>query len=471
MENLSVELKLDGLLKMYEFLLDQLDEGVHVIDKTGKTVIYNRKMAEMEGMAKSDVLNKDVLDVFKFPEEGHSTLLHALHTGHATENVKQTYFNVNGKEITTVNNTIPIIIDGDVLGAVEIARDITKMERIQENILKRGDTRYTFDSIIGESDALHEVLEHAKRAARTNSSVLIVGETGTGKELVAQSIHNDSPRSGAPFVSQNCAALPESLIEGILFGTTKGAFTGAIDRPGLLEQAHGGTLLLDELNSLSLGLQAKLLRCLQENTVRRLGDTKDRSVDVRIIATINEDPLDAVAGGRLRKDLYYRLSVVTLFLPPLRERREDIPLLTQFFVEKYNQLFHMHVSGVSEEVMKYFLSYPWPGNVRELEHTIEGAMNMATDYSDIEVVNLPFHMRRRMNSLDETGLRADVSDVASPSGVRQPKRLQNQLADYERTYIQKILAKHDGNISAAAREMGISRQSLQYRLRKLDIQK
>lgn len=193
---------------------------------------------------------------------------------------------------------------------------MTKLERlIRENMNKKGSTTYTFDSILGTSPAIQDVIENAKRATRTSSSVLLAGETGTGKELFAQSIHNGSDRSGGPFISQNCAALPDSLVESILFGTKKGAFTGAVDQPGLFEQAHGGTLLLDEINSLNLSLQAKLLRALQERKIRRIGSTKDTPIDVRIIATMNEDPIDAIAGERMRKDLYYRLSVVTLIIP------------------------------------------------------------------------------------------------------------------------------------------------------------
>ncbi|GEO26907.1 arginine utilization regulatory protein RocR [Alicyclobacillus acidoterrestris] len=462
----DLENRTRALIQMYEFLVDQLDEGIHVVDASGKTVIYNQKMADIESMSAVDVLNKDVLDVFTFPEEGYSTLLHALQTGRATFNVKQTYYNLQGESVTTINNTMPIVLNGEICGAVEIARDITQIERIQENILRRGKTRYTFDSLIGESPNIVEVMEHAKRAARTNSSILIVGETGTGKELFAQSIHHASPRSAGPFVSQNCAALPEHLIEGILFGTVHGAFPGAIDRPGLLEQADGGTLLLDELNSLSLPLQAKLLRALQEKTIRRLGDTRDRTVDVRIIATVHEDPLDDVVKGTLRKDLYYRLSVVTLFLPPLRERQQDIPNLTALFVQRYNELFGMQVQGVSDEVMKYFLTYPWPGNVRELENTIEGAMNMVVDNGEIDVVHLPMHIRRRVNALDETPHGDNSSQLLDYASFAQERNLQSQLSQYERAYVLKVLSQNGGNVSATARALGVSRQSLQYRLRK-----
>ena len=460
---------LEKLLGVYEFILNKLDEGIHVVDESGKTIIYNSKMAEIESMQREDVLDKPILEVFQFQSDEQSTLLQALNNGQTPRNAKQTYFNNKGQEITTLNNTYPIIESGKVIGAVEIAQDVSKMERlIQENILKKGNTRYTFKSIIGESQAIYDVIEDSKRATRTNSSVLIVGETGTGKELFAQSIHNGSARASGPFVSQNCAALPDTLIEGLLFGTTRGAFTGSVDRPGLLEVANGGTLLLDELNSLSPALQAKLLRVIQERTIRRVGDTKDTPVDVRIIATINEDPLDAIMQNRLRKDLYYRLSVVTIFIPPLRERKEDIPLLVKSFVEKYNELFGMHVRHVTEDVMAMFQAYNWPGNVRELEHVIEGAMNMSGDDSVIQFRHLPFHMRRKLNT------RGDIVQIDQNLGVEAQDEadfstLQGHVKEYERNFIQSVLKKHHGKISAAARELGMSRQSLQYRLKKLNI--
>lgn len=249
----------------------------------------------------------------------------------------------------------------NIIGAIEVAKDITNLERIiKDNILNKGDTKYTFDSIIGTSENFLEVIEKSKRSTRTASSILIVGN-GHRKELFAQSIHNGSSRSTQPFISQNCAALPDSLIEGILFGTKKGAFTGSIERPGLFEQAQGGTILLDEINSLNPNMQAKLLRALQERTIRRVGDTKDKKIDVRVIATINEDPIDAISNDHLRKDLYYRLSVVSLFIPPLRERKEDIPLLAQSFIEKFNALFELNIEGISEEVYSLFMITTGPG--------------------------------------------------------------------------------------------------------------
>jgi len=470
----------EELIRIYEYLVNHLDEGIHVVNQAGITLLYNDKMAEIESMSKEDVLHKRLLDVFHFQGNQHSTLLQALFHEQTTRNVKQTYFNRDGKEITTVNNTYPIRVQGQVVGAVEIARDITKVEKLlQENMLRRNTPSYTFQNIIGNSPHIQEVVEHARRATRTNSSVLIVGETGTGKELFAQSIHNASARSYGPFISQNCAALPETLIEGLLFGTTRGAFTGAIDRPGLVEMAEGGTLLLDELNSLSPPLQTRLLRVLQEKIVRRIGGTKDKPVDVRIIATMNEDPLDAVLQNRLRKDLYYRLSVVSLFVPPLRDRKEDLTLLTHSFIEKYNRLFQMTVKTVDEEVMAYFQAYNWPGNVRELEHLVEGAMNMIVDEERIGFEHLPFPMRQRFQA--KTSIQSVVTPnpghviptsetrkIASHADTESPI-LRGKVRAFEQELLEKTLTKHRGNISQAAKELGISRQSLQYRLRKWNL--
>ncbi|WP_034263318.1 sigma-54 interaction domain-containing protein [Bacillus sp. J33] len=457
--------------KIFQRILDEINVGVHVVDEEGKTIIYNKKMAEIEGMNYEDVLDKNLLDVFSFHQNEDSTLLQALQKGRNIKNAKQTYFNNKGQEITTINNTFPLIEEDVQIGAMEIARDVTKLEKlIRENMNKRGDTRYTFDSIIGSSDEIREVIEASKRATRTSSSVLIIGETGTGKELFAQSIHNGSSRSSKPFISQNCAALPDSLIEGLLFGTKKGAFTGSIERPGLFEQADGGTLLLDEINSLNPSLQAKLLRVLQEKTVRRVGDTKDRTVDVRIIATINEDPIDAISEGRLRKDLYYRLSVVSLFIPPLRERRKDIRDLAQFFIEKYNQLFGMNVGVIDEEVMNKFEQYEWPGNVRELEHIIEGAMNLIDQEEAISYVHLPLHFRNKPQFKEEPNDAGHMDDLLIQKN-KPIKPLEQYIQEAETYYLKKVLKHHGNNITQAAKSLGMSRQNLQYRLRKYGVKK
>ncbi len=453
--------------KIYELILDELNEGVHVVDEHGASIIYNRKMADIESMSKEEVLNKPLLGVFHFPENQDSTLLKALREGKSAKNIKQTYFNDKGKEITTITHTFPIIDEQDqIIGAIEIASDVTKMERVLRDSLEKGQVKYTFDSMIGESPAIMEVIHNAMRASRTSSSVLIIGETGTGKELFAQSIHHASKRSAGPFISQNCAALPDSLIEGLLFGTMKGAFTGAIERPGLFEQAEGGTLFLDEMNSLSLSLQAKLLRALQEKTIRRIGDTKDRSIDARIIAAMNEDPFEAISENRMRKDLFYRLGVVTLFIPPLRERQEDIFLLADHFIRKYNRLFQLNITELDPQVRQFFYTYDWPGNIRELQHIIEGSMNLINEETIIQYSHLPVHHLLRKNKIRKEALTPPPLEPLIEVSYGQTKDLKSQVDAFERYYINKILEKNQGNISKAALELGLSRQSLQYRLRK-----
>ncbi|MDR6123961.1 arginine utilization regulatory protein [Bacillus sp. SLBN-46] len=456
------------LTRMYKRILDEVDVGVHAVDETGKTIIYNKKMMQMESMDIHDVMDKNLLDVFMFKDDQSSTLVKALQERKETSNVKQTYFNNKGREVTTINNTIPIYLDENLKGAVEIAKDVTKLERLIKGNLNRESTKYTFDSIIGTSPSILEVKESAKRATRTSSYVLIVGDTGTGKELFAQSIHNASGRLSAPFISQNCAALPDNLIESLLFGTKRGAFTGAVDTPGLFEQANGGTLLLDEINSLNLNLQAKLLRVLQEKTIRRIGDTKDTPIDVRVIANMNEDPIDAIANNRLRKDLYYRLGVVTIFVPPLKDRKEDIPLLVAHFIDKYNERFQMNVKGLSEEVHLSFLEYDWHGNVRELEHIIEAAMNIMMDEEVIMYSHLPYQYRSKMQ-LKERMMPLSTVDTFLKENSDVTIPLKDQMELFEKTYIEHVLKKNDFNISRAARSLGLSRQSLQYRMKKLSL--
>ncbi len=448
--------------KLYEEIIERVGVGIHAVNQEGKTIIYNKKMREMEAMDKEDVLHKDVRDVFRFQENQSSTLLKSLQNGEEIVNVKQTYFNNRGVEITTVNNTFPLTMDGEISAAVEIATDVTRMERLMRQNLRQTKTDFTFNHIIGKSSEIKEVIALAKRATRTNSNVLIIGETGTGKELFAQSIHAESDRSDSPFITQNCAALPDTLIEGILFGTTKGAFTGAIDSPGLFEQAQGGTILLDELNSLNISLQAKLLRVLQERKVRRIGGSKEIPIDVRVIATVNEDPIDAISNNRLRKDLYYRLAVVTLFIPPLRERYEDIPVLIKEFIQKYNELFKLNVKSVSNVVLQFFEAQSWPGNVRELEHVIEASMNLVNYEQVIEFDHLPYQYRK-------SEVKMAASSPEFTESMEETMGLTDQLALFEKQTIEHYLHKHHSHITNTAIALGISRQSLQYRMKRLDI--
>ncbi|MDZ4435222.1 sigma 54-interacting transcriptional regulator [Bacillus cereus] len=449
---------------LYETLLNELDIGIHIINEESKTIIYNRKMMEIESMERSDVLYKSPLEIFAFEENKNSTLIEALKLGKTNKNIKQTYFNNKGQEITTINDTFPIIENGKIKGAIEISKEISNLKQtIRIGPSRKQSTKFTFDHIIGDSEAIQSIITEGKRVIRTSSSILLVGETGTGKELFAQSIHNESQRSTKPFISQNCAAIPDTLMESLLFGTNRGAFTGAIDKAGLFEEANGGTLLLDEINSLSPALQAKLLRAIQEKTIRRIGGTHEKEIDVRIIATINEDPFEAIAHNRLREDLYYRLSVVTLCLPPLRERKEDILALVQHFIEKYNTQFGLNVTDVDVNVREFFYAYDWPGNVRELEHIIEGSMNLIEDETIITAFHMPTRFRERIKT------EFNMQHALTNHNTDAPKTLKHTIEKMEKNYINQILKENHGNISQAAKFLGLSRQNLQYRIKKLHL--
>ena len=309
---------------------------------------------------------------------------------------------------------------------------------------------------MGNSVEIKKAIDIARKSSKTKSSVIIYGETGTGKELIAQSIHYGGVRADKPFIAQNCAALPETLLEGILFGTMKGGFTGAIDRPGLFEQVNGGTLLLDEINSMDLSLQAKLLRTLQEGYIRRIGGLKDIPIDVRIIATTNEKPLEAVERGKLRKDLYYRLNIISIEVPALRDRIDDIKLLCDFFVKKYNKEMDKDIWMISEEVIALFRKYNWVGNIRELENMIEGAMNYISDDEHIlRKIHFPREIEIKNNE------KIDLYNEVNMDGG-----LPEIVSDIEKIIISRKLKESNYNISKAARNMKISRQTLQYKMKK-----
>ena len=450
-------------------ILNAIDEGIHVVNELGHTVLYNPAMAKLEGMDYSQVINKDVLALFPSLTPETSTILKVLRTKEPVHYQVQTYYNNKGQRITSLNSTIPLWHGEDFIGVLEVAKDVTRMEDLayrvvdlQQRLYKRRPGTgpvprlYCFADIIGSSPVLQRPLAVARRAAKSTSPVLIYGETGTGKELVAQSIHQASPRRANPFIAQNCAALPGTLLEGILFGTVKGGFTGAIDRPGLIEQADGGTLLLDEINSMGSDLQAKLLRVLQEHRVRRVGGLKEIPVDLRIVATTNTQPETAIRQGSIRKDLYYRLAVVIINLPPLHQRREDIPLLCKHFIDIYNERFGLTVAGITTQCQEVFNSHTWPGNVRELEHVIEGALNtIGEGESHIDVHHLPEGMVSK---------ELIIENIHGLGNCTLPQA----LAHVEQGMIRAALDETGGNITQAARRLGITRQVLQYKLGKME---
>lgn len=458
----------DGYKKVIEVLIDLIDTGVYIVDDDGTGLFYNQVMADMEQINVEDVLGKEFHKAFPGVKLNESTLYQALKKNVSTKKKQQTYTNLYGKEISTINSTVPVIQEGRTIAAVEVAQDITHIRTMSDTILKLQEKdinrteakpdikRYTFDDLIGENDRFVEVIQRAKRAADNDASVFIYGETGTGKELLAQSIHYGGKRKLKPFMAQNCAALPESLLEGILFGTSKGGFTGAVDRAGLFEQTNGGTLLLDEISAMPYDLQSKLLRVLQEEYIRRVGGTSDIPIDVRIIATVNESPEKLMETGKLRKDLYYRLNVVGLAIPPLRERKDDIPLLAEKLLEKQNQRFGKEVWMVSRHALDRLSEYDYPGNVRELENIIMQSVSMAdTDHVLSEkLLQMPMQVKA-------IGADADKWSRQGP--------LDKYLASLEEEIIREVMITEGGNVSRTAEILSIKRQTLQHKLKKYKI--
>lgn len=457
--------------RMMKMVLDQVVEGIQIIDKKGKILFCNRAAARLDNVNQEEAIGRSLLEIYPSLTLETSTLLQVIRTGKPLMNIQQTFVNYLGNKITTINSSLPLYEGERIVGALEISRDITavkalseKVVELQKKLLKenpahkkapRGTAKYTLVDIIGQSQEMLSLKARALKAAQNQSSIMVHGSTGTGKELIVQSIHNASQRRDRPFIAQNCAALPATLLEGILFGTVKGSFTGAEDRPGLLELAHGGTLFLDEINSMPLELQAKLLRVLEEATIRRIGDIRTREVDVRIITAMNMDPLEAVERGYLRKDLYYRLNVVSLRVPDLKERREDLPALVEHFIDRYNERLKKQVQQVSSQVWKIFYQYSWPGNVRELQHVIEGAMNVLEGY-EIQVTDLPQHLYKNLGQ-----------------GERQPTTasLRKSLEAAEKKAIEEALLQVRGNVTLAAQHLQIPRQTLQYKMAKHSIKK
>ena len=332
-------------------------------------------------------------------------------------------------------------------------------------------------TLIGSSDAMNEVYRTIRRVARSNASVLLLGETGTGKELVATAVHQLSMRAGGPFVKVNCGALSESLLESELFGHVRGAFTGAVDnRTGRFEAAHGGTIFLDEINSTSLQLQVKLLRVLQEREFERVGDTETNRVDTRVIAASNCDLMEEVAAKSFREDLYWRLNVVPINIPPLRERKEDVPQLVVHFLTSYNEANDRYVVHIQNEAMQLLQAYNWPGNVRELQNYIERAVVMAdgdeltVDLLPEVVVNGPSAPARKSKSADLEQLTFEVVEQGLAESAPHEDSLHAKIVSrVERELIAQVMLECENVQTKAAAKLGINRNTLHKKLKEYDL--
>ena len=335
--------------------------------------------------------------------------------------------------------------------AIKLYQQFLKEKLKKEKLALELRERYSLPQVVSVSDRMQEVIKTCIKVANSKATVLLRGESGTGKELVARGIHYESSRAKEPFVALNCAALPENLLEAELFGYEKGAFTGATrSKPGKFELAHKGTLFLDEIGDISPSIQAKLLRFLQESSFERLGGTKTIKVDVRIIAATNRDLESMIKTGAFREDLYWRLNVVPIFLPPLRERREDIPVLIDYFLDKYNKEYNKKVS-LSPDALNFFIRYSWPGNVRELENTIERLV-LLSDGDTITTDDLPLYLKSELK-LDDT----------------REKSLLKEIEEIEKARIIEALRINNYNQTKAAKALGITKRQIGYKIKKYGI--
>lgn len=430
-----------------EIILDSISDGVFTVDNEWRITSFNRAAEEITGVARREAIGKLCSEVFRASMcEDNCALRQTMQTGRPLVNRSAFIVTAQGRRVPiSVSTAILRDAKGRAAGGVETFRDLSVVEELRKEL----ESRYQMGDLVGRSAAMRKLFAVLPQVAAADSTVLIEGETGTGKELLARALHDLSPRRAKPFVAVNCGALPDTLLESELFGYKAGAFTGADkDKPGRFALAEGGTIFLDEIGEVSPALQLRLLRVLQEKTFEPLGGTHALKADVRVIAATNRNLKTLVKKGAFREDLYYRVNVVRLELPPLRRRREDIPLLVERFIARFNRLQGKSVEGVSPEVMGLLMAYDYPGNVRELENILEHAFVFCAD-GLIKPEHLSEDILARM-----------------PSAVGL-KDYRAALRVMEMQEIREALRRKNFNREAAARELGIHKSTLFRRIRRL----
>ena len=432
-----------------ESVFDQLSDALVLYDPEFRITGVNRSAEKLFGMSSEEMLGKHCQEIFKCSlcEPGCGVLV-GLNQAPSAPNCTVRLHTDNGMERLVVMRTNQMFDDeGQVTGVVATIKDITEEAAPQKR------------EVIGESAPMREVMGFVRRVAASEATtILLEGENGTGKDLVAKTLHYQSLRQAEPFIAINCAAIPETLLESELFGYEKGAFTDArSQKRGIFELADRGTLFLDEIGEIPMMLQAKLLRVLEDQTFRRLGGLKDIQLDLRVIAATNKNLREAVKEGAFRQDLYFRLNVIQILIPALRERPEDILPLTRFFIEHYNRKFKRSIEGVSDAAARLLLSHDWPGNVRELRNAIERSM-ILEESALITPPSLPIAITR-----PESG-----APAASTAGLEIPTDGLS-LEENERTLLAKALEKTNGNQTQAARLLRITRDTLRYKMKKFNL--
>lgn len=425
-------------------------DSVLICDKNG--IIEYAKWKDDRFFTPAEVVGRSILDIYPELTEETSTVMRTLRSEKPVYEEEQKIYTWNNQLVHCISTTYPIRANGKIIGALCASVQFSK------KLNSKNDREYyELSDIITVDKNMLELKERIRQVALNDSSVLIMGETGTGKELVAQSLHTCSPRRNKPFISQNCAAIPANLLESIFFGTEKGSYTGAENRKGLFELADGGTIFLDEVNSMDIALQTKLLRVLEEKKIRRVGGYKEIKLDVRIICATNENLIDAIGRGKFREDLYYRIGVVKFRIPPLRERKDDILLLADHYIKYFNHKMGKNITGISELAQNAFLNHEWKGNVRELKNVIESAFNTAQKNEIMmkDVPELAQHTQKMLLSAPQPTPTLNGS-------------LKDMINQYEKSIIENTL-KESKTLAEAAEKLDMSRQNLRYKMKRYNL--
>lgn len=431
-------------------ILNSIADGVFTVDNNFRITSFNPAAERITGYQGSEVMGEPCRLIFQSKSCAEECCLRrTIETGENISNFEMEIIDSSGEAVpVSVSTALLIDEEGEIVGGVETFRDLSVLKDLRKEL----EERYSFAHIVGKNVKMQEVYHLIEVVSQTSSTVLVQGETGTGKDLIARAVHYNSPRRDGPFVKVSCAALPETLLESELFGHKQGAFTGAIrDKPGRFSLANGGTIFLDEVGEIPVGVQAKLLRVLEEQEFEPLGGTNSVKVDVRIIAATNRDLQEAMKEKKFREDLYYRLNVLTISIPPLSDRSDDIPLLIDHFIEKYNKKMKKRINSVSQTTMDFLVDYTWPGNVRQLEHAIEHAFIHCRKDS-IHMEHLPEEIKR---------------EEAKPAGdlPREPY----SLREIERQIVLRALRKNLWNREKTAHTLEISRTTLWRKMKEYGI--
>ena len=441
--------------KQTQIILDSIADGVFTVDLDWKITSFNKAAEKVTGIRKQQAIGRQCWDVFRASIcETNCSLKQTMETGKPIVDEAIFLVNAEGERIpVSISTGLLQEPDGTVIGGVESFRDLSVVEELRKALNRR----HSFFDIISKNEEMHRLFRILEQVATSNSTVLLQGESGTGKELFARAIHSLSPRRNGPLVTINCGALPDSLLESELFGYKAGAFTDAKkDKAGRIARAEKGTLFLDEIGDISAALQVRLLRVLQDRIYEPLGSTKSLTADVRIVAATNKDLEDLIKKGRFREDLYYRVNVVKLSLPPLRARKEDIPLLADHFINKYNRLNQRDIKRLSPEALARLMAHDFPGNVRELENVLEYA-SVVCKNSTVSPGHLPGYLIS-----SETGAMRHAEKQAAEH---------SSWEEVEREFILGALRKTHWKKAAAARELGIHPTTLWRKMKRLRIGK